>query len=60
MLNLDAQLTQVINLPAGHHHLLDPVLMLVSAIGVPVLVARVAVQLWRQGTGLDRLVTGIL
>ena len=48
MLNLDAQLTQLINLPAGHHPLLDPVLMLISAIGVPVLVALVAVQWWRR------------
>jgi undecaprenyl-diphosphatase len=48
MLGLDAQLTQLINLAAGRHPLLDPVMILVSAIGVPFLVALVAVQWWRR------------
>ena len=48
MYGLDAQLTQMINLAAGHHPLLDPVMIMATAVGVPILVALVAVQWWRN------------
>ena len=45
MSGLDAQLTQMINLAAGHHPQFDPMMIRV---------------LCRPGTGFDRPVTGIL
>lgn len=51
MYDLDLLLTQFINAPAGRHPAVDQVMIWVSSLGVPVLVALVALQWWR---GTDR------
>lgn len=48
MYDLDVLLTQFINGPAGQHPLIDQALIWVSSLGVPVLVALVAIQWWRR------------
>lgn len=48
MTDLDSVLTTMVNAGAGQHPALDEALMLVSSLGVPVLVALVALQWWRR------------
>lgn len=46
MSDLDTALTAWINAGAGHHPILDLIMIWISAIGVPLLVAAVALQWW--------------
>ena len=48
MFELDSGLTQAINSAAGQHPLLDQLMIWVSTLGVPVIVALVALQWWRR------------
>jgi len=48
MYDLDTLLTQLVNAPAGGHAAWDQILIWVSSLGVPVLVALVALQWWRK------------
>lgn len=48
MNDLDVLLTQLINAPAGRHPVIDQAMTWVSSLGVPVLVALVALQWWRR------------
>lgn len=48
MLELDASITRAINTPAGQHFPFDQAMTLISSLGVPVLVALVALQWWRR------------
>lgn len=52
MLEFDVAVTRLINGPAGQHAIVDQALIWVSSIGVPFLVALVALQWWR---GVDRI-----
>lgn len=48
MLDLDPYLTRLLNSPAGQLPVVDPFMIWVSTLGVPVLVALVALQWWRR------------
>ena len=48
MLDIDRLLTKFINGPAGQHEAVDQLMIWVSSLGVPLLVALVALQWWRR------------
>lgn len=48
MFDLDSYLTRLLNGPAGQHPVPDQFMIWVSTLGVPVLVALVALQWWRR------------
>ena len=48
MIDIDLFLTQFINGPAGQHDAADKFMIWVSSLGVPLLVALVALQWWRR------------
>ena len=48
MFELDSLVTRAINGTAGQHPFLDQAMIWVSALGVPVMIALVALQWWRR------------